>query len=77
MSVQLSCLNYLLCPLGTAGLAVAQQIYNRFKLSGKTIRDGDIGIVDGTEYHYYQVRLQSIGKPEVLTYWVKHLKPGW
>jgi len=39
---------------GTAGLSVANQVYNRFKAAGKSLNDGDIAIVDAAEYHYYQ-----------------------
>ena len=38
------------------GLSVANQIYDRFKAAGKPLNEGDIAIVDGAEYHYYQVR---------------------
>jgi hypothetical protein len=72
-----SCLSiYIFLPLGTGGLAVAHQIYKRFKRSGKPLRDGDIGIVDGSEHHYYQVRrFQSTTEAEVLM--LQHSKPGW
>ena len=40
---------------GSGGLSVARQIYNRFEAAGKPLADGDIGIVDGAEDHYYQV----------------------
>jgi sulfide:quinone oxidoreductase len=36
-------------------LAVASQIYNRFKAAGKALNDGDVAIVDAAKYHYYQV----------------------
>jgi len=37
------------------GLNSANQIYDRFKSAGKTLKDGDVAIVDATESHYYQV----------------------
>lgn len=40
---------------GSAGLTVAQQIYNRFEAAGKPLNRGDIAIVDGAKNHYYQV----------------------
>lgn len=36
-------------------MAVARQVYDRFKAAGKSLKDGDIGIVDAAETHYYQV----------------------
>lgn len=41
--------------LGSGGLTVANQIYNRFKSAGKALNEGDIAILDAAEYHYYQV----------------------
>lgn len=41
--------------LGSGGLSVAHQIYNRFKEAGKPLNAGDIAIVDGAKDHYYQV----------------------
>lgn len=41
--------------LGSGGLTVANQIYNRFKSAGKALNKGDIAILDAAEYHYYQV----------------------
>ena len=43
-------------PIGSGGLNVANQIYNRFKSAGKALNPGDIAILDAAEYHYYQVR---------------------
>ena len=45
---------------GAGGLTVANQIYDRFKAAGKPLNEGDIVVVDGADYHYYQVR----GEPE-------------
>ena len=42
---------------GSAGLNVANQIYDRFQSAGKALNEGDIAIVDAAEYHYYQVRI--------------------
>lgn len=42
--------------LGTGGLSVAHQIYDRFKDAGKPLNKGDIAIVDNAEHHHYQVR---------------------
>lgn len=39
---------------GTGGLVAANQIYHRFKSSGKALNAGDILIIDPAEYHYYQ-----------------------
>ncbi|KAI6106425.1 hypothetical protein EV401DRAFT_2077942 [Pisolithus croceorrhizus] len=39
---------------GSGGLAVANQIYNRFKRAGKSLNPGDIAVLDAAEYHYYQ-----------------------
>ena len=41
--------------IGSGGLSVAQQLYNRFDAAGKPLKAGDIAIVDAAEYHYYQV----------------------
>ena len=40
---------------GSGGLTVANQIYNRFKASGKPLNEKDIAVVDAAEYHFYQV----------------------
>lgn len=40
--------------IGTGGLAVANQIYNKFRAEGKKLADGDIQIVDAAEFHHYQ-----------------------
>lgn len=40
---------------GSGGLSVANQIHDRFKAAGKPLNEGDVAIVDGAEYHYYQV----------------------
>ncbi|KAG6832382.1 hypothetical protein H0H92_002650 [Tricholoma furcatifolium] len=42
---------------GSAGLSVAQQIYNRFAAAGTPLNAGDVAIADGSDYHYYQVSL--------------------
>lgn len=42
-------------------MAVANQVYNRFKAAGKALNEGDIAIVDAAEYHHYQVRAQLRG----------------
>ena len=44
------------CGLGSGGLTVASQLYNRFRAAGKPLNEGDIAIVDAADYHYYQVR---------------------
>lgn len=44
---------------GSGGLAVANQIYWRFKDAGKSLNPGDIVVLDAAQYHYYQV-LDSI-----------------
>ena len=41
---------------GTAGLAVSNQIFNRFKAAGKPLNPSDVAVVDAAEYHHYQVR---------------------
>lgn len=46
---------------GSGGLSVANQIHDRFKAAGKPLNDGDVAIVDGAEYHYYQVCPFSLG----------------
>jgi len=45
--------------IGSGGLSVAQQLYNRFEAAGKPLKAGDIAIVDAAEYHNYQVRMNS------------------
>ena len=45
---------------GSGGLSVAHQIYNRFKAAGKPLNRGDVAIVDGAEYHYYQVCIFAV-----------------
>ena len=42
--------------VGSAGLAAAQQIYDRFASAGKSLNPQDIAIVDAAEWHHYQVR---------------------
>ncbi|KAK0228501.1 sulfide-quinone oxidoreductase [Armillaria fumosa] len=39
---------------GSAGLSVANQVYNRFKSAGKPLNSGDVAIIDPAEFHYYQ-----------------------
>ncbi|KAI0064601.1 FAD/NAD-P-binding domain-containing protein [Artomyces pyxidatus] len=46
---------------GSAGLSVAQQLYNKFKSAGKSLDDGDIAIVDAAEYHHYQPGWTLVG----------------
>ncbi|KAL1672635.1 hypothetical protein EV122DRAFT_283790 [Schizophyllum commune] len=46
---------------GSGGLSVANQIYDRFKAAGKPLNEGDIAIVDGAEYHYYQPGWTLVG----------------
>ncbi|KAF8636578.1 hypothetical protein AX17_003389 [Amanita inopinata Kibby_2008] len=46
---------------GSGGLSVAHQIYDRFKAAGKSLNAGDIAIVDGAEYHYYQPGWTLVG----------------
>lgn len=36
-------------------MTIASQIYNRFKDAGAPLREGDVVILDSSEYHYYQV----------------------
>jgi hypothetical protein len=45
--------------IGSGGLSVAQQLYNRFQAAGKPLKAGDIGIVDAAEYHNYQVGVHN------------------
>ncbi|KII88568.1 hypothetical protein PLICRDRAFT_161773 [Plicaturopsis crispa FD-325 SS-3] len=46
---------------GSGGLSVAHQISNRFKSAGKPLNDGDVAIVDASEYHYYQPGWTLVG----------------
>ncbi|KZT11374.1 sulfide-quinone oxidoreductase [Laetiporus sulphureus 93-53] len=46
---------------GSGGLNVANQIYNRFRAAGTPLNKGDIAIVDGAEYHYYQPGWTLVG----------------
>jgi hypothetical protein len=41
--------------VGSAGLSIANQLWDRFKTAGKGFNKGDIAIVDAADYHYYQV----------------------
>ncbi|KAL0946942.1 hypothetical protein HGRIS_013101 [Hohenbuehelia grisea] len=45
---------------GSAGLSVANQIYDRFKAAGKRLSRSDIAIIDAAEYHYYQPGWQVV-----------------
>ena len=45
--------------VGSGGLSVANQIYNRFLAAGKPLGHGDIAVLDAAEFHYYQVRLHG------------------
>ncbi|KDQ60863.1 hypothetical protein JAAARDRAFT_204661 [Jaapia argillacea MUCL 33604] len=46
---------------GSAGLNVANQIYNRFKAAGKALNPGDVAIVDPAEWHHYQPGWTLVG----------------
>ncbi|KAI0321640.1 FAD/NAD-P-binding domain-containing protein [Amylostereum chailletii] len=46
---------------GSAGLSVAQQVYNRFESAGKKLNNADIAIVDAAEYHHYQPGWTLVG----------------
>ncbi|KAI0798071.1 FAD/NAD-binding domain-containing protein [Abortiporus biennis] len=46
---------------GSGGLTVANQIYNRFKSAGQPLNEGDIAVVDGAEWHYYQDGMTLVG----------------
>ena len=46
--------NQLSALTGSAGLSVANQIYNRFKEAGTPLNKGDIAILDAAEDHFYQ-----------------------
>lgn len=46
---------------GAGGLTVAHQIYDRFKAAGKPLNEGDVVIVDGADYHYYQPGWTLVG----------------
>lgn len=46
---------------GSAGLTVANQIYNRFKAAGKSLSSGDVAIVDPSDDHYYQPGWTLVG----------------
>ncbi|OBZ75239.1 Sulfide:quinone oxidoreductase, mitochondrial [Grifola frondosa] len=46
---------------GSGGLSVANQIYYRFEAAGKPLNEGDIGILDAAEYHYYQPGWTLVG----------------
>ncbi|EIW85220.1 sulfide-quinone oxidoreductase [Coniophora puteana RWD-64-598 SS2] len=46
---------------GSAGLTVANQIYNRFKAGGKALNSDDIAVVDAAEFHYYQPGWTLVG----------------
>lgn len=41
-------------PIGSGGLSVANQIYDRFAVAGKPLNPGDIAIVDASKTHDYQ-----------------------
>ena len=51
--------------IGSGGLSVAQQLYNRFDAAGKRLKAGDIAVVDAAEYHYYQVCVRPVVHPEI------------
>ncbi|KAF7294969.1 Pyr-redox-2 domain-containing protein [Mycena indigotica] len=46
---------------GSAGLSVANQIFNRFKAAGTPLNSGDIAIIDNAENHYYQPGWTLVG----------------
>ncbi|KIY50900.1 FAD/NAD(P)-binding domain-containing protein [Fistulina hepatica ATCC 64428] len=46
---------------GSGGLSVANQIYNRFKLAGKALNDGDVAVMDAATEHYYQPGWTLVG----------------
>lgn len=46
---------------GSAGLSVANQVYNRFKSAGKPVNSGDVAIIDSAEFHYYQPGWTLVG----------------
>lgn len=46
---------------GSAGITIANQIYNRFHAAGKALNDGDIAILDAAEYHNYQPGWTLVG----------------
>ncbi|KAL7411478.1 FAD/NAD-P-binding domain-containing protein [Mrakia frigida] len=46
---------------GPAGLSVANMLYNKFADSGKTLADGDIALIDGSEWHNYQPGWTLVG----------------
>ncbi|KAL0568654.1 hypothetical protein V5O48_013328 [Marasmius crinis-equi] len=46
---------------GSGGLAVANQIYDRFRAAGKSLNNGDVAIIDAAEYHYYQPGWTLVG----------------
>lgn len=46
---------------GAGGLAVANQLYNKFKSDGQTLASGDIAIVDGAKTHHYQPGWTLVG----------------
>lgn len=39
---------------GSAGLSVANQLYDRFRVGGSPLQPDDIAICDSNDYHYYQ-----------------------
>jgi len=46
--------------LGSGGLSVANQIYNRFLAANKPLNPGDIVVLDEAQFHYYQVRYAGL-----------------
>ncbi|TFK29903.1 sulfide-quinone oxidoreductase [Coprinopsis marcescibilis] len=46
---------------GSAGLSVANQVYDRFKSEGKSLNKDDIAVVDAADYHYYQPGWTLVG----------------
>ncbi|KAG9309091.1 sulfide-quinone oxidoreductase [Chiua virens] len=46
---------------GSGGLTVANQIYNRFMASGKSLNHDDIVVLDAAQFHYYQPGWTLVG----------------
>lgn len=46
--------------LGSGGLSVANQIYNRFLAADKPLSHGDIVVLDTAQFHHYQVRCMEV-----------------
>jgi len=46
---------------GSGGLNAANQVYNKYKSEGKKLNEGDIAVVDGSEFHHYQPGWTLVG----------------